>query len=119
MPDWRNTMNEVVIVAAARTAIGDFGGALKDVPPIDLGAAVIKEALARAAVAGNEVGHVAVGHFINTAPPDMYFSRVAAMNAGIAKETPAFNVNRLCGTGLQALVSADQTLLQGHAELGR
>jgi len=110
-------MNEVIIAAAARTAIGDFGGALKDVPPIDLGAAVIKEALARAGVAGDDVGHVAVGHVINTEPRDMYLSRVAAMNAGIAKETPAFNVNRLCGSGLQAIVSAAQTILLGDAEI--
>src|SRR3546814_15101417 len=75
MPDWRNTMNEVVVNAAARTAIGDFGGALKDVPPIDLRAAVIKEALARAGVAGAEVGHVAVGHGIDTEPSDMYLDR--------------------------------------------
>ncbi|CAM4353851.1 beta-ketothiolase BktB [Bordetella muralis] len=110
-------MNEVIIAAAARTAIGDFGGALKDVPPIDLGAAVIKEALARAGVGGDEVGHVAVGHVINTEPRDMYLSRVAAMNAGIAKETPAFNVNRLCGSGLQAIVSAAQTVLLGDTDI--
>ncbi|CAM3793031.1 beta-ketothiolase BktB [Bordetella tumulicola] len=110
-------MNEVIIAAATRTAIGDFGGALKDVPPIDLGAAVIKEALVRAGVGGDEVGHVAVGHVINTEPRDMYLSRVAAMNAGIAKETPAFNVNRLCGSGLQAIVSAAQTILLGDAEI--
>lgn len=110
-------MNEVIIAAAARTAIGDFGGALKDVAPIDLGATVIKEALARAGVGGDEVGHVAVGHVINTEPRDMYLSRVAAMNAGIAKETPAFNVNRLCGSGLQAIVSAAQTILLGDADI--
>ena len=110
-------MNEVIIAAGARTAIGDFGGALKDVPPIDLGAAVIKEALARAGVAGDEVGHVAVGHVINTEPRDMYLSRVAAMGAGIAKETPAFNVNRLCGSGLQAIVSAAQSIMLGDAEI--
>lgn len=110
-------MNEVIVAAATRTAIGDFGGALKEVPPIDLGAAVIKEALVRAGVGGDEVGHVAVGHVINTEPRDMYLSRVAAMSAGIAKETPAFNVNRLCGSGLQAIVSAAQTILLGDAEI--
>lgn len=110
-------MNEVIIAAATRTAIGDFGGALKDVAPIDLGATVIKEALARAGVGGDEVGHVAVGHVINTEPRDMYLSRVAAMNAGIAKETPAFNVNRLCGSGLQAIVSAAQTIMLGDTEI--
>lgn len=110
-------MNEVVVVAAARTAIGDFGGGLKDVAPCDLGATVIREALARAGVAGSEVGHVAVGHVINTEPRDMYLSRVAAINAGIGKETPAFNVNRLCGSGLQAIVSAAQTIMLGDTEI--
>lgn len=110
-------MNEVIIAAAARTAIGDFGGALKDVTPVELGATVIKEALARAGVGGDEVGHVAVGHVINTEPRDMYLSRVAAMNAGIGKETPAFNVNRLCGSGLQAIVSAAQTIMLGDADI--
>ncbi len=110
-------MNEVIIASAVRTAIGDFGGALKDVPPCDLGATVIKAALERAGVKGGEVGHVAVGHAINTEPRDMYLSRVAAMNAGIAKETPAFNVNRLCGSGLQAIVSAAQTIMLGDAEI--
>jgi acetyl-CoA C-acetyltransferase len=110
-------MNEVIVASAVRTAIGDFGGALKDVPPCDLGATVIKAALERAAVKGDEVGHVAVGHVINTEPRDMYLSRVAAMNAGIAKETPAFNVNRLCGSGLQAIVSAAQTIMLGDAEI--
>lgn len=110
-------MNEVIVASAVRTAIGDFGGALKDVPPCDLGATVIKAALERAGVKGDEVGHVAVGHVINTEPRDMYLSRVAAMNAGIAKETPAFNVNRLCGSGLQAIVSAAQTILLGDAEI--
>ena len=84
-------------------------------PPCDLGATVIKAALERAAVKGDEV--VAVGHVINTEPRDMYLSRVAAINAGIAKETPAFNVNRLCGSGLQAIVSAAQTIMLGDAEI--
>jgi len=110
-------MNEVIIASAARTAIGDFGGSLKDVPPCDLGAIVIREALKRAAVDGAEVGHVVAGHVINTEPRDMYLSRVAAMNAGISKETPAFNVNRLCGSGLQAIVSAAQAIMLGDAEI--
>lgn len=110
-------MNEVIIAAGARTAIGDFGGALKDVPPAELGATVIKEALARAKVDGNDVGHVAVGHVINTEPRDMYLSRVVSMNAGIGKEAPAFNVNRLCGSGLQAIVSAAQTIMLGDADI--
>jgi len=110
-------MNEVIVAAAMRTAIGDFGGALKDVPPSELGAIAIRAALERAAVQGNEVGHVAVGHVINTEPRDMYLSRVAAMNAGIGKETPAFNVNRLCGSGLQAIISAAQTIMLGDTEI--
>ncbi|MBV7502296.1 acetyl-CoA C-acyltransferase family protein [Achromobacter sp. ACM05] len=110
-------MNEVIVASAVRTAIGDFGGALKDVPPCDLSATVIRAALERAGVSGDEVGHVAVGHVINTEPRDMYLSRVAAMNAGISKETPAFNVNRLCGSGLQAIVSAAQTIMLGDADI--
>jgi len=116
-PQGGNTMNEVIVASAVRTAIGDFGGALKDVPPCDLGATVIRAALERAGVSGDEVGHVAVGHVINTEPRDMYLSRVAAMNAGISKETPAFNVNRLCGSGLQAIVSAAQTIMLGDADI--
>ncbi|ANN78723.1 acetyl-CoA C-acyltransferase family protein [Bordetella flabilis] len=110
-------MKEVIIASGARTAVGTFGGALKDVPPIDLGSTAMREALARAGVDGAEVGHVAVGHVINTETRDMYLSRVAALNAGIGKETPAFNVNRLCGSGLQAIVSAAQTIMLGDAEI--
>src|SRR3546814_14330695 len=77
----------------------------------------MREVLGRSGVAGADVGHVAVGHVINTEPRDMYLSRVAAMNAGIAKETPAFNVNRLCGSGLQAIVSAAQTIMLGDTEI--
>ncbi|OZI23447.1 acetyl-CoA acetyltransferase [Bordetella genomosp. 9] len=110
-------MKEVIIAAGARTAVGTFGGALKDVPPIDLASTAIREALARAGVDGAEVGHVAVGHVINTEPRDMYLSRVAALNAGIGKETPAFNVNRLCGSGLQAIVSAAQSVMLGDTEI--
>ncbi|NLY27061.1 MAG: acetyl-CoA C-acyltransferase family protein [Alcaligenaceae bacterium] len=110
-------MHEVVVVSACRTAIGDFGGSLKDIPPCDLGAAVIKSALERAAVAGSDVGHVVVGHVINTEPRDMYLSRVASVAAGVAHETPAFNVNRLCGSGLQAVVSAAQAIMLGDASV--
>ena len=85
-------------------------------PPCDLGATVIKAALERAAVRATKSA-MAVGHVINTEPRDMYLSRVAAINAGIAKETPAFNVNRLCGSGLQAIVSAAQTIMLGDAEI--
>ncbi|HMN80156.1 MAG TPA: acetyl-CoA C-acyltransferase family protein [Burkholderiaceae bacterium] len=108
---------EVVIVSAARTAVGTFGGSLKDMAPTATGALVVREVLARAGVDGNDVGHVAFGHVINTEPTDMYLSRVAAVNGGVSKETPAFNVNRLCGSGLQAIVSAAQTILLGDADI--
>lgn len=108
---------EVVVVSGVRTAIGTFGGSLKDVAPCDLGALVVREALARAGVKGEEVGHVVFGHVINTEPRDMYLSRVAAVNGGVSAETPAFNVNRLCGSGLQAMVSAAQTILLGDADI--
>ncbi|OZI73960.1 acetyl-CoA C-acyltransferase family protein [Bordetella genomosp. 12] len=110
-------MKEVLVIAGARSAIGDFGGALKDVPPCDLAATVMREALNRAGVSGDEVGHVAVGNVICTEPRDMYLSRVAAISAGIGKQTPAFNVNRLCGSGLQAVVSAAQCVMLGDAEI--
>ncbi|CBJ42936.1 beta-ketothiolase BktB [Ralstonia solanacearum] len=108
---------EVVVVSSVRTAVGTFGGSLKDVAPCELGALVVREALARAQVRGEEVGHVVFGHVINTEPRDMYLSRVAALNGGVPAETPAFNVNRLCGSGLQAVVSAAQTILLGDADV--
>jgi acetyl-CoA C-acetyltransferase len=97
---------EVVVVSGVRTAIGTFGGSLKDIPPTELAAQVVRESLARAGVDGKDVGHVVFGHVVNTEPKDMYLSRVAAINGGCAEGTPAFNVNRLCGSGLQAIVSA-------------
>lgn len=108
---------EVVIASGVRTAVGSYGGALKSVPPIDLGAAVVRESLARAGLEGKDVGHVVFGHVINTEPRDMYLSRVAAMNGGCPKETPAMNVNRLCGSGLQAIVSASQNILLGDCDV--
>ena len=108
---------EVVVVSAVRTAIGTFGGSLKDVPPTELGALVVKESLARASVEGKDVGHVVFGHVVNTEPKDMYLSRVAAINGGCAEGTPAFNVNRLCGSGLQAIVSAAQAIQLGDADV--
>ena len=106
-------MRDVVVVSAVRTAIGTFGGSLKDVPPIELGTTVVREALSRAQVHGADVGHVVFGHVVNTEPKDMYLSRVAAIQAGCGQETPAFNVNRLCGSGLQAIVSAAQSIQLG------
>ena len=108
---------EVVVVSAVRTAIGTFGGSLKDVPPTELGALVVRESLARAQVEGKDVGHVVFGHVVNTEPKDMYLSRVAAINGGCAEGTPAFNVNRLCGSGLQAIVNASQSILLGDADV--
>ena len=108
---------EVYIVSAARTAIGSFGGALKEVAPADLATTVLRATLARSGCAPERVGHVVLGHVIPTEARDAYISRVAAMQAGMPKETPAFNVNRLCGSGLQAIVSAAQSLLLGECDV--
>jgi acetyl-CoA C-acetyltransferase len=108
---------EVVIVSGVRTAIGGFGGSLKDFPPTELAARVTREALLRARVSGSEVGHVVFGSVIHTEPKDMYLARVAAVNAGIGHETPALSVNRLCGSGLQAVISAAQAVLLGDADV--
>ena len=108
---------EVVVVSAVRTAIGTFGGSLKDIPPTELGALVVRESLARANVDGKDVGHVVFGHVVNTEPRDMYLSRVAAINGGCGEGTPAYNVNRLCGSGLQAIVSASQSILLGDTDV--
>ena len=110
-------MRDVVVVSAVRTAIGTFGGSLKDVPPTELGTTVLREALSRAQVNGADVGHVVFGHVVNTEPKDMYLSRVAAIQAGCGQETPAFNVNRLCGSGLQAIVSAAQSIQLGDCDV--
>jgi acetyl-CoA C-acetyltransferase len=111
-------MDEIVILSGARTAIGTFGGALAGTPPIRLGATVAREALSRAGVEGAQVGHVAFGHVINTEPRDMYLSRAAAMEAGVPDTVPAMNVNRLCGSGAQAVVSVIQSLALGDADFG-
>ncbi len=108
---------EVFVVAAARTAIGTFGGSLKDLPLADLATIAVKAALGRSGVPADAVGHLAMGTVIPTEPRDAYLSRVAAVNAGLPKETPAFNVNRLCGSGLQAIVSAAQAVLLGDCEV--
>jgi acetyl-CoA C-acetyltransferase len=109
--------NEIFVVGAARTAIGTFGGSLKEVPMRQLATTAVGAALARSGVPPEQVGHVVMGNVIPTEPADAYLSRVAAMDAGIPKEVPAFNVNRLCGSGLQAIVSAAQTILLGDAEV--
>jgi acetyl-CoA C-acetyltransferase len=110
-------IREVVVLSGARTAIGTFGGTLKDVPLADLAAQVTREAVARAGIAPSEVGHVAFGNVIHTEPRDMYLARVAAVNGGLPVETPAVTVNRLCGSGLQAIVSAAQVIETGHADI--
>ena len=108
---------EVVVVSGVRTAIGTFGGSLKDTPPTELGALVLRESLARIDLDGKDVGHVVFGHVVNTEPKDMYLSRVAAINGGCAEATPAYNVNRLCGSGLQAIISASQSILLGDTDI--
>jgi len=108
---------DVFVVGAARTAIGTFGGALKDVPLADIATLAVKTALERSGAAPASVGHLAMGTVIPTEARDAYLGRVAALNAGLPKETPAFNVNRLCGSGLQAIVSASQAILLGDCEV--
>lgn len=108
---------EVYIVSAVRTAIGSFGGALKEVPLSQLATTAVSAALQRSGCAAERVGHVVMGNVIPTEARDAYLGRVAAMQAGIPKETPAFNVNRLCGSGLQAIVSAAQSLLLGDCDI--
>ncbi|WP_426808667.1 acetyl-CoA C-acyltransferase family protein [Pseudomonas sp. WOUb67] len=108
---------EIYVVSAVRSAIGGFGGSLKDLPLADLATAITRAAIERSGVAAEQIGHLVMGTVIPTEPRDAYLSRVTAMNAGIPKETPAFNVNRLCGSGLQAIVSATQCLLLGDADV--
>ncbi|HVL94398.1 MAG TPA: beta-ketothiolase BktB [Solirubrobacteraceae bacterium] len=110
-------MTNVVISSAVRTAVGSYGRSLKDVPPTELGAIAAREALARAQTEPEQVDHVVFGNVIHTQPSDMYMARVVGMNAGVPKETPAFTVNRLCGTGVQAIVSACQSIQTGDASV--
>jgi len=108
---------EVVVASGVRTAVGTFGGSLKDLPPTALGAMVVREALARAQVAGEEVGHVVFGNVVHTEPRDMYLARVAALDGGVGQGTPCLTLNRLCGSGLQAIVSAANTIRLGDADI--
>ena len=112
-----STPAEIFVVGAARTAIGTFGGTLKDTPLADLATTALKAALERSGVPLDAVGHLVMGTVIPTEPRDAYLGRVAAMNAGLPKEVPAMNVNRLCGSGLQAIVSAAQSLMLGDCEI--
>jgi acetyl-CoA C-acetyltransferase len=108
-------VTNVVISSAARTAVGSYGKSLKDVPPTQLGALAAKSALERAALDADAVEHVVFGNVIHTQPSDMYMARVVGMEAGVPQETPAYTVNRLCGTGVQAIVSACQAIETGDA----
>lgn len=110
-------MTDVVIVSAVRTAIGDFGGGLADVTPCDLGATVAREAIVRAGIDAALIGQTVFGNVIATAPEDMYASRVVAVRAGVPAASPALTVNRLCGSGLQAIVSAAEQILLGNADV--
>jgi acetyl-CoA C-acetyltransferase len=108
---------EVVVLSAVRTPIGKYGGGLASVPPCGLAATVVREAVSRAGVEPAEVGHAVFGNVIHTETRDMYLSRVAAVNGGLPVETPAFTLNRLCGSGLQAIVSAAQAIWLGDCEV--
>ena len=110
-------MTDVVITSAARTAIGSYGKSLASVPPSDLGAVAAVAALERAGISGDHVDHVVFGNVIHTEPADAYMARVVGMKAGIPKETPAYTVNRLCGTGVQAIVSGCQAIQTGEASV--
>ena len=111
------SQREVFIVGAARTAVGSFGGTLKDVLLSTLASTAVSAAIERAGLAADSVEHLVMGNVIPTEPRDAYLSRVAAMEAGLPKEAPAFNVNRLCGSGLQAIVSAAQNILLGDCDI--
>ncbi len=110
-------MTEVVIASSARTAIGSFGRSLRDVPPTELGATAARAAIERAGLEGDQVEQVVFGNVIHTAPEDMYMARVVGIKAGVPKESPAFTVNRLCGSGVQAIVSAAQMIQTGDANV--
>jgi acetyl-CoA C-acetyltransferase len=112
-----STEREVVVLSGARTAIGDYGGALKDMPPTELAATVIREAVKRAKVDPQQVNQLVFGNVIHTEAKDMYLSRVACIKGGLPQETTALTVNRLCGSGLQAIVSATQAIQLGDADV--
>ncbi len=107
---------EVVILSGVRTAIGDYGGSLKDLPPTELAAKVVREALARAKADPKDIGQCVFGNVIHTEAKDMYLSRVAAVDGGLPHESGALTLNRLCGSGLQAIVSASQYILLGDTD---
>jgi len=110
-------MEEVFVLSGVRTPIGKYGGGLASIPPCDLAAQVVREAVSRAGVSADDVGHVVFGNVIHTEARDIYISRVAAIDGGLNKETPALTVNRLCGSGMQAIVSAAQAIMLGDCEV--
>jgi len=107
----------IVVLSAVRTAIGKFGGALKDTPPSELAASVIRESVQRAGVSPSDIGHVVIGNVIHTDAKDMYLARVAALRGGLPIETPAFTVNRVCGSGLQAILTASEAIVHGDVDV--
>lgn len=111
-----NQGREVVVLSGVRTAVGKFGGGLKDVPPTELAAQVVRESVARSGAEPSDMGHVVFGNVIHTDVHDMYLARVATINGGLPIETPALTLNRLCGSGLQAIVSAAQTISMGDTQ---
>jgi acetyl-CoA C-acetyltransferase len=108
---------EVVVLAGVRTAIGGYGGTLKDMPPSELAALCVKEAVSRSGVAPADVGHVVFGNIIHTDVHDHYLARIAGVKGGLPHETPALTLNRLCGSGLQAIITAAQTIMLGDADV--
>jgi acetyl-CoA C-acetyltransferase len=112
-----STQREVVVLSGVRTAIGDYGGGLKDVPPSELAAIAIREAVKRAKIDSSEVGQLVLGNVIHTEAKDMYISRVACIKGGLPQDTTALTVNRLCGSGLQAIVSAAQSIALGDTDV--
>src|SRR6516165_10420232 len=110
-------MEDVFVLSAVRTPIGKYGGGLSSVPPCDLAAKVVREAVSRAGVDPDVVGHSVFGNVIHTEVKDMYLARVAALDGGLPVGTPALTVNRLCGSGLQAIVSASQAIMLGDCDV--
>ncbi|MGD0630284.1 MAG: hypothetical protein ABR987_13080 [Terracidiphilus sp.] len=107
---------EIVVLSAVRTAVGKFGGALKDISPTELGAKVVSESVRRSGLSAADIGNVVFGNVIHTEGKDMYLARVVALRGGLPIETPALTLNRLCGSGLQAIVTAAQTIVHGDAD---
>ena len=110
-------MEKVFVLSGVRTPIGKYGGGLASVPPCDLAAAVVREAVSRAGVSADDIGHIVFGNVLHTETRDMYISRVAGVNGGLNIGTPALTVNRLCGSGMQAIVSAAQAIMLGDCEV--